>query len=82
MPLINFKVELKLKQTEHCALVSADIENADANSNNIIFAIEDAKLYVPIFTLLAKDNQKLSIILSKGFERSVYWDEYETKSES
>ena len=29
-----------------------------------------------------KDNQKLSKLLSKGFERSVYWNEYETKSEN
>ena len=27
-----------------------------------------------------KDNQKLSKRLSKGFERSVYWSEYKTKS--
>ena len=29
----------------------------------------------------ARDNQKLSKLLSKGFERSVYWNEYKTKSE-
>ena len=29
-----------------------------------------------------KDNEKLSKLLSKGFERSVYWNEYETKSEN
>ena len=32
-------------------------------------------------TLLAKDNKKPSKFLSKGFERSVYWNEYKTKSE-
>ena len=26
-----------------------------------------------------RDNKKLSKLLSKGFERSVYWKEYETK---
>ena len=31
-------------------------------------------------TCSAKDNQKLSKRLSKGFERSVYWSEYKTKS--
>ena len=30
----------------------------------------------------AKDNQKLSKLLSKGFERSVYYNEYKTKSEN
>ena len=30
----------------------------------------------------AKDNQKLSKVLSKGFERSVYHNEYKTQSEN
>ena len=37
-------------------------------------------LYVPVVTLPAKDDQKLSELLSKGFERSVYWNGYKTKS--
>ena len=37
------------------------------------------KFYV---SLSAKDNQKLSKLLSKGFERSVYLNEYKTKSEN
>ena len=48
-------------------------------SNNVIFTIKDTKLYVPVITLPARDNQKLSKPLSKGFERSIYWIEYETK---
>ena len=28
------------------------------------------------------DNQKLSKLFSKGFERSVYWDEYKIKGEN
>ena len=35
-----------------------------------------------LWTLSAKYNQKLSKRLSKGFERSVYWNEYKTKSEN
>ena len=35
----------------------------------------------PVLTLSAMDNQKLSKLLSKGFERSVYWNEYKTKSD-
>ena len=52
------------------------------NSNSIIFTIEDTKLYVPVVTLSARDNKKLSKFLNKGFERSVYWNEYKTKSEN
>ena len=48
-----------------------DNVNDDANSNNIIFTIKDTKLYVPVVILSTRDNQKLSKLLSKGFERSV-----------
>ena len=80
MPLKNCKVELKLKWTEHFVLCAAGADNDNANPNNIIFSIKDTKLYVPVLTLSAKDNQKLSTLLSKRFERSVYWKEYKTKS--
>ena len=74
MPLINCKVELKLRWTKHCALSSAGTDNANGNNNgnNIVFSIKDPKLYVPVVTLSERDNQKLSKILSKVFERSVY----------
>ena len=57
-------------------------DNDKNNANNIIFTIKDTKLYVPVVTLSARDNQKLSKLLSNGFERSVYWNEYKTKSEN
>ena len=47
----------------------------------LIFTINDTKLHVPVVTLSPRDNQKLSKLLSKGFERSVYWNVYETKSD-
>ena len=34
--------------------------------------ITDAKLYVPIVTLLTEDNAKLSKLLSEGFQRPIY----------
>ena len=52
------------------------------DDNNIIFPIECTKLYVLVVILLARKNQNLSKLLSKGFERSVYWDECKTKSEN
>ena len=61
--------------------VAADIGNVNVNDGNIIFSSKDKKLYVPVVFLSAKDNQKLSKILSKGFERSVYWNKY-VKSEN
>ena len=82
MPLISWKVELKLKWAKYCVLSGAGGDNANASSNNIIFTIKDTKLYVPVVTLSGKDDQKLSKLLSKGFERSVYWNKYKTKSEN
>ena len=70
MPLINY-----------CVLSAAGADNANAKSNNNIFTIKDTKLYVPVVTLSARENQKLSKLPSKEFERSVYWNEYKTKSE-
>ena len=67
MPLINCKVELSLKWYERCLLTVA---------NTATFKITDAKLYVPIVTLSAEDNAKLSKLLSEGFKRSIYWNKY------
>ena len=78
MPLINCKVVLKRKWTKYCVLSAAGADNANANSCNIIFTIRETKLYVPVVTLSAKDNQKLSKLLSKGFEILVCWNEYKT----
>ena len=80
MPLINCKVELKLKWLNNCALSANGNDNTDADPNNIIFTIKNAELYVPMVLLSAKDNQKLAKRLNKGFERSGYWNEYKTKS--
>ena len=54
---------------------SAAADSYNANSDNTVFNIKDTKFYVPVVTLSAKDYQKLSKLLSKGFERSVYWNE-------
>ena len=75
MPLINCKVKLKPKWTKQCVLFVLGTENIDANSNNVVFTTKDTKLYVPVATSLAKDNQKVSKLLSREFERSLYWNE-------
>ena len=57
-------------------------DNDNDNDNNIIFTIKDTQLYIPVVNLIARNNQKLSKLLSKGFERSVYWNKYKTKSDN
>ena len=58
------------------------IDSNNDNPNRIIFTINDTNIYIPVVTLLANDNQKLSKLLRKGFERSLYWNEYKTKNEN
>ena len=61
--------------------MSANGNNSDNdNADNIILTTTDTKLYVPVVLLPARDKQ-LSKLLSKGFKRSVYWNEYKRKSE-
>ena len=73
MPLINCKIELSLKWYENCIL---------SNSGTAAtFKITDAKLYIPIVTVKTEDNTKLSKLLSEGFKRHIYWNEYKVISE-
>ena len=82
MPLINCKVELKLKWTKYCFLSAAGKDNDNTNGSIIIFTIKGTKLYFPVVTLSVRDNQELSKLLSKGFERLFNWNEYETKRDN
>ena len=75
MPLIDCKEELKLKWEKYYVLSAVGSDNTNANTNNIIFTIKNTKLYVPVVTLLAKGDQKLSKLLGKISKRSVYWNE-------
>ena len=75
MPLINCKVELKFDWTKYWVLSAGGTKNEindNDNADNIIFTIKDTKLYVPVVTLSAGDNQKLAKPLSKGSEWSFY----------
>lgn len=51
MILISWKVELKLKRTNHCALSAPRADNDDVNQYNIIFTIEETNLYFRAVTL-------------------------------
>ena len=83
MSMINCKVELKFRLTKYCVLSvgGTDVSGNDED-DNIIFTIEDTKLYVPVVTSSARDNQNLSKLLSKWFERSVYWNEFKTEKDN
>ena len=50
-------------------------------NQNSIFQITKNELYIPIVTLNTENNNKLNELLSKGFERTVVWNEYKSKIE-
>ena len=51
-------------------------------SNDDGDAVFDTKLYVPVVTLSKEDNKDFIEQQNKGFQRSVYWNEYKTKEQS
>ena len=71
MALINCKIKLNLTWKKECVL-STDVGNAG-------FIINDTKMYVPVATLSKEDNKDFIEQQNKGFERSIYWNEYKTK---
>ena len=73
MPLINCKIHLELNWAKDFVMSAISAT---------IFIITNTKLYVPIVTSSSKDNVKLVKLLQEGFERPLYWNEYQTKIET
>ena len=71
MPLINCKIKLNLTWKKECVL-STDVGDA-------VFIINDTKMYVPVVTLSKEYNKDFIEQQNKGFQRSIYWNEYKTK---
>lgn len=72
-----WRVVLKLKWTNYCVLSANGHDNTDADPSNTTLTIEDISFYFfyfcPIVTVSPKNNQNLSKLFRKGFERSLYW---------
>ena len=71
MPLINCKIKLNLTWKKECVLSTGDGE--------AVFIINDTKLFVRVATLSKEDNKDFIEQQNKGFQRSIYWNEYKTK---
>ena len=71
MPLINCKIKLNLTWKKECVL--------STYAGEAVFIINDTKLYVPVVTLSKEDNKDFIEQQNKGFQRSIYWNEYKTK---
>ena len=76
MPLINCEVNLILKWSSTCVIISTGDANQAAN-----FAITDTKLYVPVVTLSTQENTKFPQQLKSGFKSVINWDKYLSKPE-
>ena len=71
MPLINCKIKLNLTWKKECVL--------STDAGDAVFIINDTKMYVPVVTLPKEDNKDFIEQQNKGFQRSIYWNEYKTK---
>ena len=78
MSLINCKIKLNLTWKKECVLSTLDDDAANPE-NNAVFVINDTKLYVPVVTLSKEDKKDFIEHQNKGFQRSIYWNEYKTK---
>ena len=71
MLLINCKIKLNLIWKKECVL--------STDAGDAVFIINDTKIYVPVVTLSNKENKDFIEQQNKGFQRSIYWNEYKTK---
>ena len=62
MPLINCKVELKIKWTKNCVSTASGADNANANFENIIFTIKDPMLYIPVVTISKRQSKTIKTL--------------------
>ena len=74
MPLVNCKIKLNLTWKKECVL--------STDAGDAVFIIHDTKMYVPVVTLSKEDNKDFIEQQKKGFQRSIYWNEYKTKGET
>ena len=87
IPLINCEITLILSWYKKYVLVGRASRNAPdpqpaipiaaiESSTNAEFEITDCKLYVPVVTFSAKNDNKLLEQLKSGFKRTIKWNKY------
>ena len=91
IPLVNCEVNLISHWSKNCVLtdiittaaVPAQGDNsarpAIAAPTNATFAIKDCKLYVPVVTLSAENDNKLLEELKTGFKRTITLNKYSSE---
>ena len=83
IPLINCEVSLALSWSEACVITSTEKRifvagqpDRGDSPTNAVFKIKDIKLYVPVVTLSAENDNKLLEQLKTGFKRTIKWNKY------
>ena len=86
IPLVNCEVSLTLSWSANCVITSmekrilvAGQPNRGGSPTNARFKITDCKLYVPVVTLSAEDDNKLLEQLKTGFKRTIKWNKYRSE---
>ena len=90
IPLINCEVSLALNLSETCVIISMEkrLVRAAQGGNPAVygdspesaaFKIKDCKLYVPVVTLSAENDNKLLEQLKTGFKRTIKWNKYRSE---
>ena len=89
-PLVNCEMSLALSWSETCVITSMEkrLERAaqggnpavyDDSPESAVFEIKDCKLYVPVVTLSAENDNKLLEQLKTGFKRTIKWNKYRSE---
>ena len=85
IPLINCEITLNLTWYSKCALVGRayraavagpPVVNGVESPTDVTFRITDCKLYLPVVTLSAKNDNKLLEQLKSGSKRTIKWNKY------
>ena len=90
IPLINCEVSLALSWSANCVITSlekrlvtaAQGDNPavyDGSPTNATCKITDCRLYVPVVSLSAEDDNKLLEQLKTGFKRTIKWNKYRSE---
>ena len=90
IPLINCEVSLTLSWSGNCVITSlekrlvtaAQGDNPavyDDSPTNAVCKITDCKLYVPVVTLSAENDNEVLDQLKTGFKRTIKWNKYKSE---
>ena len=90
IPLINCEVSLTLSWSKNCVITSLEkrLITAAQGDNPAVyddsptaatFKLSDTKLYVPVVTLSAENDNKLLGQPKKGFKTTIKWNKYRSE---